>query len=290
MYAAPECLECLYAQTKRALAPFHITSPARQALHIPTFSQITINPAPPPFFAIAVYDSLSKVANSADIYQARKALSIQKAKECLAILKEQGTCAGQADSLEWGIRLAALGNVIDYGSASEFAIESCLFDMDSMEFGAYDLGVLRVALTSAKELVYIGDNAGEDVFDSEFVRILRMLYPALKVYYFTRGAPIINDITMQDIIDNHSPIADVCEVVDSGVRSPGFIYDLANSRAKALYDGADVVLAKGMGNFECLESSGDARVFMLFKIKCAVVARTLQAPQGQFMLRNCKRK
>lgn len=290
MHATPECLECLYAQAKRALAPFHLTPPARQALHIPTRYQIATDPAPPPFLAIVVYDSLSKIANSTDIYQSRKALSIQKAKEFLAMLKEQAARTAWADSLEWGIRLAALGNVIDYGSASEFAIESCLFDMDSMEFGAYDLEALRMALANAKTLVYIGDNAGEDVFDSEFVLLLRTLYPALRVYYFTRGAPIINDITIQDIIDHHSPIADVCEVVDSGVPSPGFIYDLANSRAKALYDGADVVLAKGMGNFECLESSGDTRVFMLFKIKCAVVARALQTPQGQFMLRNCKRK
>ena len=124
------------------------------------------------------------------------------------------------------------------------------------------------------------------MFDSAFINILLALYPKLKVYYFTRGAPIINDITLQDLHDNNSPILEVCEVVDSGVRSPGFLYEYASLQAKELYDRADVVLAKGMGNFECLEDSADPRVFLLFKIKCAVVARFLQQPQGSFVLKN----
>lgn len=47
-----------------------------------------------------------------------------------------------------------------------------------------------------------------------------------------------------------------------------------------------MVLAKGMGNFECLEDKADPRVFLLFKIKCAVVANFLQHTQGKFVLKN----
>lgn len=275
-----ECLECLRTQAKRTLS-YHTATQASFAL--PILDSLPL--CPPPKLAVPVYESISAFVGKSDLYKEQKTRSIQKARQVLQQIQASITAP---HSLEFGIRLAALGNVIDYGSASGFDVESCLFDMDSMEFAIYDIEHLGQKLASAQELVYIGDNAGEDVFDSAFINILLALYPKLKVYYFTRGAPIINDITLQDLHDNNSPILEVCEVVDSGVRSPGFLYEYASSQAKELYDRADVVLAKGMGNFECLEDRVDSRVFLLFKIKCAVVARFLQQPQGSFVLKNLR--
>ena len=278
MRATPECLECLRTQAKRTLS-YHIA--AQDSFALPILDSLPL--CPPPKLAVSVYENISAFVGQKDLYKEQKTRSIQKARR---VLQQLQACFTASHSLEFGIRLATLGNIIDYGSASEFDVESCLFDMDSMEFAIYDIGYLEQKLASAQDLIYIGDNAGEDVFDSEFIKILLALYPTLRVYYFTRGAPIINDITLQDLHDNNSPILEVCEVVDSGVRSPGFLYECASSQAKELYDRADVVLAKGMGNFECLEASVDPRVFLLFKIKCAVVARFLQQSQGSFVLKN----
>lgn len=241
-------------------------------------------PCPPPKLAISVYERIAKMLHDSDPYAALKSKSIAKAKDFIRDLRVR---YNPDSGLDFGLKIAVLGNVIDYGSANAFDIESCAFDVKSMHFGAYDIAALKSRLRSARKLVYIGDNAGEDVFDSVCVRILRVLYPSLEIAYFTRGAPIINDITMRDLHANNSPILHTCEVVDSGVRSAGFIYELANPHARAIYDEADVILAKGMGNFECLESCGDPRVFLLFKVKCAVVARFLRQQEGVFMLKQC---
>lgn len=278
MQATQECLACLHKQARRTIL-HHIKTQAHITLPIPQAPPS----CPPPKLAIDVYRAIGDFVAKMDLYHDQKIASIQKAKIALEQIKAH---TDKPHTLESAIKLAALGNIIDYGSADEFDIESCLFDMDSMEFAIYDISILKQRLASARELVYIGDNAGEDVFDSECIKLVMQLYPQLKVYYFTRGAPIINDITLQDLRDNHSPILEICEVVDSGVRSPGFLYDDASAYAKGLYDRADVVLAKGMGNFECLEDKADPRVFLLFKIKCAVVANFLQHTQGKFVLKN----
>ena len=51
-------------------------------------------------------------------------------------------------------------------------------------------------------------------------------------------------------------------------------------------DEADVILSKGMGNFECLQSHKDERLFMLFKVKCDVVAAFCGVEKGTMMLKH----
>lgn len=292
MNTTTQCLTCLYEQAKRTLQLLDSTPESNntQILHkkknmtkdcAPHIFGIPTNPPviPPPQLAITVYKHITQLTNTTDPYQLIKAQSIAKAKEFLQKIPLRY-------DLEWGIKIAALGNVIDYGNSDAFRLDSCLFEAESIHFSIYDIQALQTSLQGAKKLVYIGDNAGEDVFDSVLVQILTSLYPQLAITYFTRGAPIINDSTLQDLQTHQSPILDVCEVVDSGVESAGFLYEFATSYAKKLYDEADVILAKGMGNFECLEDCNDKRVFLLFKIKCDVVAKFIGEQRGSFVLKN----
>ena len=134
----------------------------------------------------------------------------------------------------------------------------------------------------------IGDNAGENEFDEILIIALNLLYPHLEIFYFVRGAEIINDITLSDLKHTDSAIFTLAKVVDSGVMSPGFIESLASAEAKEIYHNADVILAKGMGNFESMENSAkqDERIFLLFKIKCDVVKNYLQKNLGDFVFFN----
>ena len=120
-------------------------------------------------------------------------------------------------------------------------------------------------------MVVLGDNAGEHCFDKVMIRILRERFPALEVDYFVRGRPIINDVTVAEA--KAIGMEEVAMIVDSGVDTPGFLIDRASLAARERYEAADLILAKGMGNFECMESWADARVFFLFKVKCGVVGR-----------------
>ncbi|TLD96904.1 DUF89 family protein [Helicobacter jaachi] len=189
--------------------------------------------------------------------------------------------------LDWAVRMAILGNVIDYGSQSAFSFEHADFGFESMQFGIFDIQAFAKALDSAQSLLYLADNAGENIFDKVLIHTLKIIYPNLRIYYALRGRAIINDLTLADMA--HPLAQDMqkfCTLLDSGVRSPGFVYDDANAKTRAIYDSASVILAKGMGNFECLESSKDKRLFLLFKVKCDVVAHFCGVQKGMMMFKH----
>jgi uncharacterized protein with ATP-grasp and redox domains len=51
------------------------------------------------------------------------------------------------------------------------------------------------------------------------------------------------------------------------------------------YRSADMIISKGQANYETLEQEEDKRAFFLFKVKCRVVARNLDRPEGDIVLK-----
>lgn len=152
------------------------------------------------------------------------------------------------------------------------------------EFAINDIDKFQNALLQAKTMLFIADNAGENYFDEILLRFIKQYYD-IKITYAVRGKPIINDLTLNDIKE-HKSLFEICNVVDSGVPSPGFIYDLANNETKKYFDNNSIIFAKGMGNFECLESIKDKRLFLLFKIKCSVVSEFTGQIQNKLIFLN----
>ena len=88
-----------------------------------------------------------------------------------------------------------------------------------------------------------------------------------------RGNFIINDVTMKEAYEAN--MDQVCTLMDSGVNTPGFVYERATQESQNLFDSADVILAKGMGNYECMTPTTRKNICFLLKIKCSVVSRSL---------------
>lgn len=237
----------------------------------------------PPQIAIGLYEKIARDLGVSDPFAHIKAQSIQKASQILQMLDLEVL------SLEEALRLSALGNVIDYGSASQFCIQDFDFmqELSRMDFACFDFDRFQDALEGARSLVMLGDNAGENLFDEVLLRVLSRQYPSLELFYFVRGKPIINDITLLDLqrFEECKGIFEVAQVVDSGVKSPGFVYDDANTEAQQIFSRSDLVLSKGMGNFECLDERKDSRIFYLLKIKCQVVANRLGFALGKMVFR-----
>ncbi len=100
-------------------------------------------------------------------------------------------------------------------------------------------------------------------------------------YYFVRGKPIINDVTVREA--KEAGFDELCHLVDSGVNTPGFAYSRATKEAQELFDSADLVISKGMGNYECLSPSHRKEICFLLKVKCGVVASSLNAEVGDII-------
>ena len=152
-----------------------------------------------------------------------------------------------------------------------------------MPFAIDDFQAFARRFEEAKQVLVVGDNVGEHLFDKVMLERFKGLKPDVELFYAVRGVPIINDVTLKEA--DEAGIDTVATVIDSGVDTPGLVLERANEAFKTLFDRVDLIIAKGMGNFECLESREDPRLFMLFKVKCDVVSQVLGVPAGALVFK-----
>ena len=303
MIAQDKCFDCLQKQVENlclVLKPHNASSITQQIKDKLAQKAAQSRTLAPPQIAIEIYQCVEQNLGISDPFIHIKQESMVRAHSICEnllvsypapVLERTSSGKWSVDSmrrrLDWAIRVAILGNVIDYGSQSAFSFENADFGFKEMIFGDFCLDALIDKLECAKILFYLADNVGENIFDEVLISSLKEIYPQLQIYYALRGKPIINDLTLEDM---RHPLAKgighYCTLIDSGVQSPGFVYADACERAQKLYDEADVILSKGMGNFECLQSHKDERLFMLFKVKCDVVAAFCGVEKGTMMLKH----
>ena len=100
-----------------------------------------------------------------------------------------------------------------------------------------------------------------------------------------RGKPILNDATEKDA--EFVGITKLVRVVDNGYDAPGTILEHCSPAFREIYGGADLIIAKGMGNFESLSEEKE-RIYFALGVKCEVIARYTGTPEGSnlFMRKN----
>ena len=235
---------------------------------------------PPPVMGSRIYALISELTDNEDPYRSLKDNSNKRALQLYPELKEK--VKNSTDPLETALRLALAGNVIDLGvkgDVNDYDINQTLEDvmLAPLPFGAVD--DFREAAHQAQLILYIGDNAGEIVFD----RILIEQLPKEKITFVVRGQPVINDVT---IVDAHtSGMANLVEVVDNGSGAPGTLLNDCSASFQRRFKEADLIIAKGQGNYESLSGSS-ANITFLLMAKCSVIARDIGCQVGAFIIKN----
>ncbi|MBD3797353.1 MAG: DUF89 family protein, partial [Campylobacterales bacterium] len=170
-------------------------------------------------------------------------------------------------------KIAVAGNVIDLAAEVEFDLHEELENIFHIDFAHNDFKTFAFELENAKSVLMIADNVGEHIFDKLFIETLRELHPEKSFFYMVRGNPIINDVTIKEA--KEAGFDTLCNLVDSGVNTPGFTYERATKEARELFDSVDLIISKGMGNYECMSPSHRSNICFLLKVKCNVVANSL---------------
>lgn len=177
-------------------------------------------------------------------------------------------------------KLSAVGNTIDFGANPEFDLQQSIQEGLTGQFEAFDMSGFRKRLATVSRVLYIGDNAGEIVFDKLLVEELVRL--GVGVTFAVRGAPIINDVTLEDA--RYVGMHHLAEVVSSGVAAPGTVLSRCDEEFTELFRRSELILAKGQGNYEGL-SQEQAPIFFLLKVKCPVIAHDTGMKVGDLVLR-----
>ncbi len=284
MNIAPDCITCIFNQALRVTKVLALDDRKSKevldlaASHLPHFSLDKT----PPANATPLYEDMAKLLGKKDLYHEIKKASIKKAQRlkprCEAILAQSD------ETFLTATKIAVVGNVIDLASEVMYDLEDEIRGVMESHFAIDDSSLLYKKLQTAKKVVYLADNAGENIFDAIYIDYLRKKFKSCEFYYFVRGKPIINDLTIEDM--QGDILHKLTTVIDSGVSTPGLHYADMNDIARAHFDSADCIISKGMGNYECLSTNTTHPLFFLLKIKCQVVSASLKCPLGAII---CKK-
>lgn len=177
------------------------------------------------------------------------------------------------DALYRALQYAMTGNYIDFGtpfSVNEEKFDALIKDSKNITFDEEQYAMLKNDLYTAKKLVVLTDNCGEIVFDKVLIKALKAFYPSLEITTIVRGLPALNDATMEDAEQIGLP--EIVKVIGNGSDVPGTVLEELNKEALAAINEADVVISKGLGNFETLNGCG-LNIYYLFMCKCDMFAR-----------------
>ena len=281
MTISPECVECIINQSAKVANAIEADDILSNKLTstVKNLSKEFSFDDTPPEIASYVYEEMARIAKKKDLYDEVKEYSTQKALSFVPLLQEKLT--NSKDKLLTATKIAVAGNVIDLAAEVEFDLEDELEKIFHTQFAHNDFELLKENLKKAQSIVIIGDNVGEHIFDYMFIETLNELYPNVEITYMVRGNPIINDVTIKEA--KEAGFDNICKLVDSGVNTPGFTYNRATKEAKELFDNADLIISKGMGNYECMSPSHRGEICFLLKVKCSVVASSLNKEVGDII-------
>lgn len=278
-----DCIECIKDQINKACKTLNLNKTLSNEIknEVLKKSKTFDLKKSPPFVAKDVYELLSLKTNLSDPLDKIKQESIKEALNFVPFIENK--INDSKNKVFTAIKAAVAGNVIDFAAKEQFSLKEEISKIFEKDFAINDFDVFLKILEDSNELLILSDNAGENVFDKILIKTLKNIYPQLQITYATRGKAIINDITIKEALQ--IGIDKYANVISSGVPTPGLELSLASEEFKALYHQSPLILAKGMGNFECLEDSMDKRVFFLFKIKCNVVSNHIKQDIGEIIFK-----
>ncbi|RJP28375.1 MAG: DUF89 family protein [Actinobacteria bacterium] len=277
-----ECYPCMMAQAFRAARLSGLETGALERTMRSTASILGgVDPSlSPPEAAVLFYEHIKEVSGVEDPFLHLKRESNHKALELLPRLRAE--VDSHPDALFYALRAAVAGNIIDFGAQAEPGdLEENLGSVLNTEPFVDHSALLRRDLQKASRALLICDNAGEIAADRLLCEVILREFPLLDLTVAVRGGPAINDALLEDA--EAVGLDEVCKVITTGLAMAGVKVASCSPLFRDHFHTADLILAKGQGNFETLEGR-DEHIFLLFQVKCACVSDYLGAAKGQAVI------
>lgn len=189
------------------------------------------------------------------------------------------------DRLRAACKASAAGNLIDVSFGNSFEAETEIREKMQTPFAVDETETLMQTLREARTVMLLADNAGEIVLDRLLLdEVIRWKaengYPGAEYEVVIKAEPILNDAMEADA--RYAGIDKIATISNNGCPRIGTPYEAIPSDVRERLDTADVIIAKGLANFEalCHIDSLSARIFFLLKAKCTIVAGHIGAPVG----------
>lgn len=278
LFFDPQCIPCIINQAYKAAQLFTNGNKELQfnILKEACSEVETINGEySAPLFSAKIQSILEKNLKLTNPYKSIKDKNLENAKIFLPVFNY--IYKSSKDRLEAAVKIAVLGNTIDMGANPDFDLEDEVNKLSSGEINLRDFKKFKEDLSSASSVLYIGDNYEEALFDKYLLELMK----DKNLVFAVRSHPVLNDITLEDA--ERLGINKICRVIESGSKIAGTDIRNCSNEFMEIYNNADMVIAKGQGNYETLLDEKRS-IYFLFKVKCDVIARRSGLSVGQSVL------
>jgi len=270
-----DCYSCILRQTLQACRSAGVPEKEQIGIMGKVMSLLQqVDPSSrPPDIAARMHTLIRELTKCEDPYLELKQASTKKA--LLLYAESKRKISESKNPFDTAVRLSIAGNIIDFGIGNDFDLPSVIQRVLAQPYDIDHALELKNEISNAKNILFLADNAGETVFDRLLIETIDK-----RVIYAVKDAPVLNDATAEDAIA--AGIDRVAEVISCGARSPGTILSRCSEEFISVYEKADLVIAKGQGNYESL-SEEKKNIFFLLQAKCDVLARDLGVPVGSII-------
>lgn len=279
-----ECLICQVKALQKRMDKYGVANKKRNHLVssiMKDISAIDLENSYSPEITRNIIEQLKQNSKVADPYQKEKDESNHEMLE--RYHEFQRMVEVSKNPFDTALRLAIAGNIIDFGPGHDFDIWETIEYVMTSNFAIDDSLQLQEAIKNAKSILYLGDNCGEVVLDKLFLETIH--HP--NVTFAVRNSAVLNDVTIKEA--NGVGIPQVATLISNGDDAPSTLLHRVSSEFKAIYNSSDLIISKGMGNFEGLMDENDPRLFYLLMIKCHVIGEKVGAQKGAFVVKRSSR-
>jgi uncharacterized protein with ATP-grasp and redox domains len=220
---------------------------------------------------------IARITGCADPYVELKREANRAGLEMMPRLRAMVEEKPEQERLRTACLISCLGNVIDYDVPGNNSDIEDAMKLLGEGFHLDDTDEFKGLIMPGSRLLFLTDNAGEIAFDVLVVEELRRL--GCHVTVAVKAGPSLNDALMEDAeAVGMTEAAD--EVITTGAAAIGVRLDEAPGWFLDRFRSADLMVAKGMANFETLtETPAPCPLLYLFRTKCEPVARAVGVPE-----------
>lgn len=222
-----------------------------------------------------VYDLLGTDDPYADLKEKSNRLALSLLPRVDELIKQAD------DPLQMSMICSIVGNTLDFGidGASKDPNElTALLESSVKEgLGYDDTATLKNILAKSKRVLLFTDNCGEIVFDKLLCRELKLFNPDLTISLVVKGEPVLSDATMKDAVNlGFENVVD--ELFTTGCFAVGVDFSELPPKVSERLHQTDLIICKGMANFESFSETTYAPIAYLLRTKCQPIADAMQVP------------
>jgi len=176
-----------------------------------------------------------------------------------------------------------VGNLMDFGIAGASShpehLSEVFEDTFAEDLGHDDTEEIKEILKTAKNVVLFTDNCGEIVFDKILCRELKKFSANIHLTLVVKGEPIISDATIKDAMElKFNEVVD--EILNTGCFAIGLDFRRMPPELKNALKKADLIICKGMANYEAFSETDYKPVAYLLRTKCTAIAKSINLPMN----------